>query len=145
MARSPRPACRATSTPSRTRRNASCRSADRDEIVDPDALHDQEFAGAHLLAVDVMGGLWWHRATLAGFEEVFVPRRPRLDHHRALEADKAVADLAVIMPGNALAGREGQDRDADVGALGDDLTGSDLVTPAIPVLHSAAPRCVAPA
>src|SRR5437868_5104089 len=140
MARSPRPACRATSTPSQTRRNASRRSADRDEIVDPDALHDQEFAGAHLLAVDVMRGLWRHRAALAAFEEVFVPRRPRLDDHWALKADKAVADLVVVMPRDALAGREGQDRDAHVGALGDNLAGSDLVTPAIAVLHRSHPR-----
>src|SRR2546430_1877679 len=140
MARSPRPACRATSTPSRTRRNASRRSADRDEIVDPDALHDQEFAGAHLLAVHVMRGLWRHRAALARFEEIFVPRRPRLDHHRALETDKAVADLVVVVPRDALPGREGQYRDAHVGALGDDLAAGDLVTPAIPVLHRSHPR-----
>src|SRR5206468_2971207 len=71
--------------------------------------------------------------------------RPRLNHHRALKADKAVADLVVVVPGNGLAGGKGQYRDADVGALGDDLAGSDLVTPAIPVLHSGAPGCVAPA
>src|SRR5947207_5540034 len=103
------------------------RSADRDEIVDTDALHDQELARAILDAMHAMRGLWRHGAALPRLETVRVPRRPRLDQHRTLQAHKAVGDVAVIMPGHLLPRRQGQDRDAHIGSLGHDLAAGDLV------------------
>src|ERR1700757_5284016 len=101
-------------------------SADREEVVDPDALHDQELARAHLLAVHVMRRLGWHRAALARFDDVFVPRRSRLNDHRAFETHEAVGNVAVVMPRNALAGGESQYRDAQIGAFSDYFAAGDL-------------------
>src|SRR5947209_10941791 len=120
-------------------------SADREEVVDPDALHDQELAWAHLLAVHVMRRLGRHRAALARFEDIFVPRRSRLDDHRAFEIHEAVGDVGVVVPRNALAGGESQYRDAQIGAFGDDLAAGDLVTPAIAILHRSIPLFDRPA
>src|SRR6201993_343131 len=109
-------------------------SADREEVVDPDALHDQELARAHLFAVHVMRRLGRHRAALARFKDVFVTRRSRLDNHRAFETNEAVGNVAVVMPRNALAGSESQYRDAQIGAF-DYFAAGDLVTAAITILH----------
>src|SRR5438270_10340547 len=106
-------------------------SADREEVVDPDALHDQELARAHLLAVHAIRRLGRHRAALTRFEDIFVPRRSRLDDHRAFETNEAVGDVA---PRNASAGGESQYRDAQIGAFGDDLAAAELVTAAIAIL-----------
>src|SRR2546425_6393453 len=114
MARSPRLACRATSTPSRRPLSAAVLSADRNEVVEPDPLDDQELARAAVDALDMMGGLRRYRAALPRFQAIEVPRRAGLDHHRTLEADKAVADLVVVMPRDFLPGRQGQYRDAHI-------------------------------
>jgi len=114
-------------------------SADREEVVDPDALHDQELARTHLLAMHVMRRLGRHRAALARFEDIFVPRRSHLDDHRAFETHEAVGDVAMVVPRNALAGGESQYRDAQIGAFGDDLAAGDLVTAAIAILHQSIP------
>src|SRR5438874_12661122 len=111
-------------------------SADREEVVDPDALHDQELARAHLLAMHLCRRLGRHRAALTRLEDIFGPRRSRLDDHRAFETHEAVGDVAMVVPRNALAGGESQYRDAQIGAFGEDLAAGDLVTGAIAILHS---------
>jgi hypothetical protein len=45
----------------------------------------------------------------------------------------------MVLPRNALAGGESQYRDAQIGAFGDDLAASDLVTAAIAILHRSIP------
>src|SRR5205823_6590283 len=114
-------------------------SADRKEVVDPDALHDQELARTHLLAMHVMRRLGGHRAALARFKGVLVPRRSRLDDHRAFKTHEAIGDVAVVVPRNALADGECQYRDAQIGAFGDDLAAGDLVTAPIAILHRSIP------
>src|SRR5271155_2016714 len=110
-------------------------SADREEVVDPDALHDQELARTHLLAMHVMRRLGRHRAALARIEDIFVPRRSHLEVHRVIETREAVGDVAMVLPRIALAGGESQYRDSQIGAFGDDLAAGDLVTAAIAILH----------
>src|SRR5947207_15679602 len=114
-------------------------SAHREEVVDPDALHDRELARAHLVAMHVMRRLGRHRAALARFEDVLVSRRSRLDDHRAFETHEAVGDVAVVVPRNVLAGGKSQNRDAQIGAFGDDLAAGDLVAAAITILHQSMP------
>src|SRR5438045_9677949 len=80
-----------------------------------------------------------HRAALTRFEDIFVPRRSRLDDHRAFETHEAVDDVAMVVPRNALAGGESQYRDAQISAFGDDLAAGDLVTAAIAILHRSTP------
>src|SRR5438046_471897 len=75
----------------------------------------------------VMRSLRRHRATLARQEPIGVARRPRFDHHWPLEANQAVDDLAVVMPRHALSGRKAQHLDAQIGALGDQLSASDRI------------------
>src|SRR4029077_14426553 len=86
-------------------------------------------------ALHVMRGLWRHRAALSRLQAIAVPWRARLDHHRACKADKAVGDVGMVMPGHLLSRRQSQDRDAHIGAFGNDLAAGDLVTAAIAVLH----------
>src|SRR5205085_9938623 len=105
--------------------------ADRHEVVYPNALHDEELARAIGLAVHVMRGLRRYRAALARQEPMGVARRSRLDHHRPLEANETVADLAVVMPRYALPGRKAQHLDAQIGALGNQLTACDRVIAAV--------------
>src|SRR5204863_7672408 len=97
------------------------------------------------LAVHVMRRLGRHRAALTRFEDIFVPRRSRLDDHRAFETHEAVGGVAMVVPRNALAGGECQYRDAQIGAFGDDLAAGDLVTAAIAILHRSIPLLDRPA
>ena len=83
-------------------------STDRNEVVHAHALHDEKPARAVGLAAHVLRGLRRHRASLARQETIDVPRCACLDHHRPLKTNEAVADLCVVMPRHALAGREGQ-------------------------------------
>jgi hypothetical protein len=85
-------------TDSRTRNLKS--AADRNEIVDPDALNDQKLARSIRFAMHTMGGLWWDGAALAGCQQILIPRRASLDHHWTFETDKGVGDLAVVVPGD---------------------------------------------
>src|SRR5438105_15665365 len=59
--------------------------------------------------------------------------RSRLDHHRPLQANKTVADLAVVMPRYALPGGKAQHLDAQIRALGDQLAACDRVSPRLRV------------
>src|SRR5437588_6044401 len=92
----------------------------------------------------MMRGLRRYRAALPRLQAIEVPRRAGLDHHRALEADKAVGDLVVVMPRDFLPGGQGQYRDPHIGAFGDDLAGGDLVIAAIAVLHRSVPSSTIP-
>src|SRR6516165_2377780 len=83
-------------------------STDRNEVVHVHALHDEKPARAVGLAVHVMRGLRRHRASLARQETIDVARCACLDHHRPLKTNEAVADLCMVMPRHALAGRKGQ-------------------------------------
>jgi hypothetical protein len=89
------------------------------EVVDANALHDEELARAIGLAVHVMRRLRRYRATLTWLKMIDVTWRPRLDHHGPLETNETVADLAMVMPRHALPGRKAQYLDAQIGALGD--------------------------
>ena len=89
-------------------RNQPSSSADRNKVVHADALHDEKPARAFGLAVHIMRGLRRHCASLARQETIDVARCPCFDHHRPLKTNEAVADLSVVMPRHALAGRKGQ-------------------------------------
>src|SRR3984893_10009767 len=89
-----------------------------------------------------MCGLRRYCATLARQEPIDAARRSRLDHHRPLEANEAVADLAVVMPRHALPGCKAQHLDAQIGALGDELAASNLVITAVAPLHRSFPSSV---
>ena len=56
----------------------------------------------------IMRGLRRHCASLARQETIDVARCACLDHHRPLKTNEAVADLCMVMPRHALAGRKGQ-------------------------------------
>ena len=71
------PACRKRGEPSS--------SADRNEVVHADALHDEKLARAIRLPVHIMRGLRWHRAALTRQKTIDVTWRPCLDHHRPPE------------------------------------------------------------
>src|SRR5262249_8257583 len=109
--------------------------ADRDKVVHADALHDEKLARAVGLAVQVMRGLRRHRTALARQETIDVARCPCLDHHRPLKTNEAVADLSVVMPRHALAGRKGQHLHAQIRTLGDQLVAGDRVIAAVARLH----------
>src|SRR3984893_17475662 len=89
-----------------------------------------------------MCGLRRYCATLARQEPIDAARRSRLDHHRPLEANEAVADLAVVMPRHALPGCKAQHLDAKIGALGDELAVSDRVITSVAPLHPSYPSSV---
>jgi len=95
--------------------------ADRNEVVHADALHDEKLARAIGLAMHLMRGLRRHRTALARQETIDVARCPCLDHHRPLKTNEAVADVSVVMPRHALAGRKGQHLHAQIRTLGDQL------------------------
>ena len=121
------PACRKRGEPSS--------SADRNEVVHADALHDEKLARAIRLPVHIMRGLRWHRAALTRQKTIDVTWRPCLDHHRPLKTNEAVADLSVVMPWHALAGGKGQHLHAQIGTLGDQLTVGDRIITAVAGLH----------
>ena len=123
-------------------RGATSSPADRHEVVYANALHDEELARAIGLAVHVMRGLRRYRAALAGQEPVDVARGSRLDHHWPFEANETVADLAVVMPRYALPGRKAQHLDAQIGALGNQLTPCNRVIAAVARLHRCFPSSV---
>src|SRR3546814_374114 len=100
---------------------AAAGSADPNVVVRPDALHDQEAAAAVPDARDVMRRLRPDRDALADLQHMRSARRPRLDLHRSFQAEEGVGDFVVVVPGPALAGRQGQDPDPQVRRLGDDL------------------------
>src|SRR5215471_10974850 len=110
-------------------------SADRHEVVHADALHDEEPACGVDLAVHVMRGLRRHRTALARQETIDMARCPCLDHHRPLKTNEAVADLSVVMPRHALAGRKGQHLHAQIRTLGNQLVAGDCVIAAVARLH----------
>ena len=76
-------------------------------------------------AVHVVRRLRRYRAALARQEPVNVAGRSRLDHHWPLQANEAVADLAMVMPWNALSGRKGQHLHTQIGAFGDQFAAGD--------------------
>src|SRR6516225_4938927 len=109
--------------------------ADRNKVVHADALHDEKLARAVGLPVHVMRGLRRHRTALARQETIDEARSPCLDHHRPLKTNEAVADLSVVMPRHALAGRKGQHLHAQIRTLGDQLVAGDRVIAAVARLH----------
>src|SRR5439155_27139898 len=58
-----------------------------------------------------------------------------LDHHRPLKANKAVANLGVVMPRHTLSRRKGQHLHTQIGTLGYQLAASDRIIAAAAGLH----------
>ena len=102
-------------------------SSDRHEVIHADALHDEKLAWAVRLAVHVMRGLRRHCAALTRREPIDMTRCPRLDDHRPLKTNEAVADLGVVMPRYALSRRKGQHLHTQIGTLGYQLAASDRI------------------
>jgi len=119
--------------------SAGLAPADRHEVVHANPLHDEKLAGAIGLAVHVMCRLRRYRAALARQQPVDVTRRSRLDHHWPLQANKTVADLAVVMPRYALPGGKAQYLDAQIRALGNQLAACDRIIAAVARLHRLVP------
>jgi hypothetical protein len=62
----------------------------------PNALNYQKLAGSIGLAVHIVGGPGWDGTALALGQQILVPRRADLNHHRPFETD-SVGDFAVIV------------------------------------------------
>ena len=101
--------------------------ADRHEVVHANPLHDEKLARAIGLAVHVVCRLRRYRAALARQQPVDVTRRSRLDHHWPLQANKTVANLAMVMPRYALPDGKAQHLDAQIRALGNHLAACNRV------------------
>ena len=74
-------------------------------------------------------------AALSRHEPIDVARCPRLDHHRPLKTNEAVANLGVVMPRHALPCRKGQHLHAQIGTLGYQFAASDRIIAAAPRQH----------
>src|SRR5215831_16432683 len=116
--------------------------ADRHEVIDANPLNDEKLARAIGLAVRVMRRLRRYRAAVARQQPVDVAWRSRLDHDWPLQANKTVADLAVVMPWYALSGGKAQHLDAQIRTLGNQLAACDRVIAAVARLHRLVPSCV---
>ena len=74
-------------------------------------------------------------AALSRHEPIDVARCPRLDHHRPLKTNEAVANLGVVMPRHALPRRKAQHLHTQIGTLGYQLAASDRIIAAAARLH----------
>ena len=102
------------------------------EVIGSHALHDHELrrgeaAVAVFWAVHEMRGLRRHGAALAGRQLIEVSWCAGFYDQPARQADKAVGDLAVIVPGHALAGPQAEDAHPQVVAFGHGLNLIDFV------------------